>query len=70
MAAVYHRAPVIVPPGQFDFWLDCANVNEQDTRNVTAKLDFTPYPHITKYRDRIQSRPSWKPTFPRMDFVL
>ena len=30
MAAVHHRAPVIVPPGQFDFWLDCANVNEQE----------------------------------------
>ena len=29
MAAVHHRAPVIVPPEQFDFWLDCSNVDEQ-----------------------------------------
>jgi putative SOS response-associated peptidase YedK len=29
MAAVHHRAPVIVPPEQFDFWLDCANVDEK-----------------------------------------
>jgi len=29
MAAVHHRAPVIVPPEQFDFWLDCRNVDEQ-----------------------------------------
>jgi len=28
MAAVHHRAPVIVPPQQFDFWLDCKNVDE------------------------------------------
>lgn len=28
MAEVHHRAPVIVPPEQFDFWLDCANVDE------------------------------------------
>jgi putative SOS response-associated peptidase YedK len=28
MAAVHHRAPVIVPPEQFDFWLDCRNVDE------------------------------------------
>ena len=30
MAAVHHRAPVIVPPEQFDFWLDCRNVDETD----------------------------------------
>src|SRR3954454_19193355 len=29
MAAVPHRAPVIVPPEQFDFWLDCRNVDEK-----------------------------------------
>src|SRR3954454_4109503 len=28
MAAVHHRAPVIVPPEQFDFWLDGRNVDE------------------------------------------
>jgi putative SOS response-associated peptidase YedK len=30
MGAVHHRAPVIVPPEQFDFWLDCVNVNEKE----------------------------------------
>jgi putative SOS response-associated peptidase YedK len=34
MAAVHHRAPVIVPPEQFDFWLDCANVNEQEAASL------------------------------------
>jgi putative SOS response-associated peptidase YedK len=28
MTAVHHRAPVIVPPEQFDLWLDCRNVDE------------------------------------------
>jgi putative SOS response-associated peptidase YedK len=28
MGEVHHRAPVIVPPEQFDFWLDCNNVDE------------------------------------------
>jgi putative SOS response-associated peptidase YedK len=28
MASVHHRAPVIVRPEQFDFWLDCRNVDE------------------------------------------
>src|SRR5438132_4571039 len=28
MATVHHRAPVIVAPEQFDFWLDCRNVDE------------------------------------------
>jgi putative SOS response-associated peptidase YedK len=28
MAAVHHRAPVIVPPEQFDLWLDCRRVDE------------------------------------------
>jgi putative SOS response-associated peptidase YedK len=28
MASVHHRAPVIVPPEQFDFWLDCKTVDE------------------------------------------
>ena len=30
MGAVHSRAPVIVPPDQFDFWLDCVNVNETE----------------------------------------
>jgi putative SOS response-associated peptidase YedK len=30
MAAVHHRAPVIVPPEQFDFWLDCREVGETE----------------------------------------
>jgi putative SOS response-associated peptidase YedK len=29
MATVHHRAPAIVAPEQFDFWLDCANVDER-----------------------------------------
>ncbi len=29
MATVHHRAPVIVAPAQFDFWLDCSNVDEK-----------------------------------------
>jgi putative SOS response-associated peptidase YedK len=37
MAAVHHRAPVIVPPEQFDFWLDCANVNEQDAASLFVR---------------------------------
>ena len=28
LATVHHRAPVIVPPEQFDLWLDCGNVDE------------------------------------------
>jgi len=39
MAAVHHRAPVIVPPEQFDFWLDCRNADE----NMAAGL-FDPAP--------------------------
>lgn len=34
MAAVHHRAPVIVPPEQFDFWLDCANISEQEAASL------------------------------------
>ncbi len=34
MAAVHHRAPVIVPPEQFDFWLDCVNVNEKEAATL------------------------------------
>jgi putative SOS response-associated peptidase YedK len=34
MGAVHHRAPVVVPPEQFDFWLDCANVNEQEAASL------------------------------------
>jgi putative SOS response-associated peptidase YedK len=29
MAEVHPRAPVIVPPEQFAFWLDCANIDEK-----------------------------------------
>jgi putative SOS response-associated peptidase YedK len=36
MAAVHHRAPVIVAPEQFDFWLDCANVDERLAAEVLA----------------------------------
>src|SRR6185312_9802853 len=36
MAAVHHRAPVIVPPEQFDLWLDCANVDEQTATALIA----------------------------------
>jgi putative SOS response-associated peptidase YedK len=39
MAAVHHRAPVIVPPEQFDFWLDCRNVDEN---MATALFDPAP----------------------------
>ena len=39
MAAVHHRAPVIVPPEQFDLWLDCRNVDEQ---MVTALIAPAP----------------------------
>jgi putative SOS response-associated peptidase YedK len=34
MAAVHHRAPVIVPPEQFGFWLDCANVNASEAASL------------------------------------
>jgi putative SOS response-associated peptidase YedK len=37
MAAVHHRAPVIVPPEQFDFWLDCANINEQEAASLFVR---------------------------------
>ena len=36
MAAVHHRAPVIVPPEQFDFWLDCRNVDETMAAELMA----------------------------------
>jgi putative SOS response-associated peptidase YedK len=36
MAAVHHRAPVIVPPEQFDFWLDCKNVDEKMAAELIA----------------------------------
>jgi putative SOS response-associated peptidase YedK len=39
MATVHHRAPVIVPPEQFDFWLDCRKVDEK----MAAEL-LTPAP--------------------------
>jgi putative SOS response-associated peptidase YedK len=34
MAAVHHRAPVIVPPEQFSFWLDCSNVSETEAASL------------------------------------
>jgi putative SOS response-associated peptidase YedK len=37
MGAVHHRAPVIVPPEQFDFWLDCANVSEQEASSLFGR---------------------------------
>ena len=36
MAEVHSRAPVIVPPEQFGFWLDCANVDERTAAEVIA----------------------------------
>lgn len=36
MAEVHDRAPVIVPPQQFDFWLDCGNVDERMASEVLA----------------------------------
>ncbi len=39
MGAVHHRAPVIVPPEQFDFWLECRKVDE-----MTAAELFIPAP--------------------------
>ena len=39
MAAVHHRAPVIVPPEQFDFWLDC-----RETWTKTAAAMLAPAP--------------------------
>jgi len=36
MSAIHHRAPVIVAPEQFDFWLDCANVDERLAAEVLA----------------------------------
>jgi putative SOS response-associated peptidase YedK len=37
MGAIHHRAPVIVSPEQFDFWLDCANINEQDAASLFVR---------------------------------
>ena len=39
MGQVHHRAPVIVPPEQFDFWLDTGNIDA----NTAAEL-FVPAP--------------------------
>ena len=39
MAQVHHRAPVMVPPEQFDFWLDAGNVDAR-----TAAELFVPAP--------------------------
>ena len=36
LATVHDRAPVIVPPDQFDLWLDCANVDEKMAAAVIA----------------------------------
>lgn len=42
LSAVHHRAPVIVPPAQFDFWLDCRNVDERSAAEL-----FVPAPEGT-----------------------
>jgi putative SOS response-associated peptidase YedK len=39
MGQIHHRAPVIVPPEQFDFWLDTGNVDAR-----TAAELFVPAP--------------------------
>ena len=36
MAQIHHRAPVIVPPESFDFWLDCDNVDGKAAAAVIA----------------------------------
>jgi putative SOS response-associated peptidase YedK len=36
MAEVHDRAPVIIQPGQFDFWLGCSNVDERMAMEVIA----------------------------------
>jgi putative SOS response-associated peptidase YedK len=36
MGQVHHRAPVIVAPEQFDFWLDCRNVDETMAAELLA----------------------------------
>jgi putative SOS response-associated peptidase YedK len=37
MATVHHLAPAIVAPEQFDFWLDCANVDEKLAAELIAR---------------------------------
>jgi putative SOS response-associated peptidase YedK len=34
LSEIHHRAPVVVPRDQFDFWLDCRNVDEQRAANL------------------------------------
>jgi len=36
MAAMHHRASVIVAPEQFEFWLDCRNVDEKTAAALIA----------------------------------
>jgi putative SOS response-associated peptidase YedK len=36
MGTIHHRAPVIVAPEQFDFWLDAANVGAQEATALIA----------------------------------
>lgn len=36
MSTVHHRAPVIVAPEQFDFWLDCTHVDERIAAEAIA----------------------------------
>jgi putative SOS response-associated peptidase YedK len=36
LATIYDRAPVIVPPEAFDFWLDCKNVDEKTAAAVIS----------------------------------
>lgn len=36
MATIHHRAPAVVPQEAFDFWLDCANVDEKAAAALIA----------------------------------
>ena len=36
LATVHHRAPVVVPPDQFDFWLDSERVDETMAAELIA----------------------------------
>jgi putative SOS response-associated peptidase YedK len=38
MAEVHHRAPVIVPAEQFDFWLDCRRVDAKMAAELIAPV--------------------------------
>ena len=62
MAAVHHRAPVIVPPEQFDFWLDCGNVDEHDARRRCSSRRPTARWRSTRFRRRSTRSPMTRPT--------